>query len=141
MPLSGFKSLCHPKAKIIVSKDTGGEQVHRAFNTSAYEVTHYKIDGVVIKDGRRCDYVLLNEDKRAAYFIELKGQDLGWAAQQIEATESALKTSLANYPDRKYRIVTNKCRTHNIENSSFKRYRERWGNKLKYRTRLIEDNL
>ena len=141
LPLPGFKSLCSPKAKTIVSRDFREGPVHRANNSSAYEVTHYKVDGVVITEGKKCDYLLLNEDKCAAYFIELKGQDLSWAAQQIEATETALNSCLNKYSDRKYRIVANKCRTQSIENSNFKRYREKWGAKLIYRSGLIEENL
>ena len=141
LPLPGFTSLCQPKAKVIVSKDRGGSQVHRANNVNSYEVAHYRIDDVVIKDGKKCDYLLLNEDKRVAYFIELKGQDLTWAAQQIEATEITLRDSLSNYPDRRYRIVANKCRTHNIEHSGFKKYRDKWYGRLRYESLRIEEDL
>lgn len=141
LPLSGYASICERKARIIVSKDAKGNQTHRAFNNHPYEVTHYQIDGVVIKNGKKCDFLLLNEDLGVAYFIELKGQDLSWAAQQIEATERALNAELRDYSKHRYRIVANKCRTHDIESSSFKRYRELWGNRLKYKTLLLEENV
>ncbi len=141
LPLSGHTSICQPRAGIIISKDTKGKQTHKALNNLSYVVSHYRIDGIVIKSGKKCDYLLLNEDRGVAYFIELKGQDLSWAAQQIEATEIALNAELENYSNHQYRIVTNKCRTHDIESSRFKRYRERWGNKLKYKTLLLEETL
>ena len=58
MPLNGFTSLCSKNAKQIVSRDKGNPQYHKANNVSNSEVTHYQIDGKVIKTGDRCDYLL-----------------------------------------------------------------------------------
>ncbi|MDE6963811.1 MAG: hypothetical protein K2P30_09305, partial [Lachnospiraceae bacterium] len=76
-------------------------------------MTHYKIDGTVIKTGNRCDYLLMNEQKRTAYLIELKGSDLVKAAEQLESTEKFLKKELSGY-ELQYRIVANKCKTQEI---------------------------
>lgn len=73
MPLNGFTSLCSKNAKQIVSRDKGNPQYHKANNVSNSEVTHYQIDGKVIKTGDRCDYLLMNETSKTAYLIELKG--------------------------------------------------------------------
>lgn len=97
MPLKGFGSLCGTNDKQIVSRDKGNPQYHKATNTAKAHVTHYQIDGVVIKSGDRCDYLLMNEDKKVAYLIELKGSDLVKAAKQIESTENALRQALAGY--------------------------------------------
>lgn len=51
MPLNGFTSLCSKNAKQIVSRDKGNPQYHKANNVSNSEVTHYQIDGKVIKTG------------------------------------------------------------------------------------------
>ena len=72
LPLHGFDSVCEERQKILVSKDSGHPQRHIANNVNLNYVTHYRIDGVVIKDGNRCDYLLMNEDTRFAYLIELK---------------------------------------------------------------------
>ena len=80
MPLKGITSLCSKYAMQIVSKDKGNPQYHRAKN---------KIDGNVIKAGSRCDYLLLNEESRMAYLIELKGSDLVKAAEDILCNFSA----------------------------------------------------
>lgn len=55
MPLNGFISLCGKNAKQIVSRDKGNPQYHKANNVSNSEVTHYQIDGEVIKTGDRCN--------------------------------------------------------------------------------------
>ena len=69
MPLNGFTSLCSKNAKQIVSRDKGNPQYHKANNVSNSEVTHYQIDGKVIKTGDRCDYLLMNETSKTAYLI------------------------------------------------------------------------
>ena len=105
MPLNGFTSLCSKNAKQIVSRDKGNPQYHKANNVSNSEVTHYQIDGKVIKTGDRCDYLLMNETSKTAYLIELKGSDLVKAASQLEATENALRSQLVlriNVKHRKY---------------------------------------
>ncbi len=89
MPLKGITSLCSKYAMQTVSKDKGNPQYHRAKNPAGDYVTHYKIDGNVIKAGSRCDYLLLNEESRMAYLIELKGSDLVKAAEDILCNFSA----------------------------------------------------
>lgn len=48
----------------------------------------YAIDGYVIKDGIRCDKLLiaLNDQKGMAVFVELKGSDIMHAVEQLEKT-------------------------------------------------------
>ena len=103
-------------------------------------VTHYKIDGVVIKSGNRCDYLLMNEASRTAYLIELKGSDLIKAAKQLEETEKALIQQLAGY-SLQYRIIANKCRTQEIRSSEYRKYQLRWKKKLMLKTGYIEEDI
>lgn len=119
MPLKGFSSLCSKNAAQIVSKDRGNPQYHKANNITKAHVTHYKVDGIVMKAGSRCDYLLLNEDMKIAYFIELKGSDLVKAAEQLEATEQFLHQSLSGYQSQ-YRIIANKCKTQEIRSSAYR---------------------
>ncbi len=67
-------------------------------------MSYYQIDGIVIKEGKRCDFLLMNEDTQTAYLIELKGRDLNKAVEQLEATEYALRTQLEGY-GLQFRIV------------------------------------
>lgn len=61
MPLIGFESICSRDAAQIVSRDRGNPQYHKGINSGRVYVSHYKIDGVVIKSGSKCDYLLMNE--------------------------------------------------------------------------------
>ena len=128
MPLNGFISLCGKNAKQIVSRDKGNPQYHKANNVSNSEVTHYQIDGKVIKTGDRCDYLLMNETSKTAYLIELKG------------TENALRSQLVEY-QLQYRIVANKCKTQEIHSSAYRKYQIRWKSRLLQKTGYIEEKI
>lgn len=141
MPIAGYTSLCEEKARVIVSRDKGGSQRHIAHNDDPSVVTHYKVDGVIIRNGNKCDFLLLNESKRTAYLIELKGSDLSWAAKQLYCTEQALAEELAPYRPLQYRIIANRCRTSEIETTEFKRYRKLWRGRLICRTRIYEEHI
>ena len=140
MPLKNFNSLCDKNAPQIVSRDKKNPQCHKRNNTSREEVTHYQIDGVVIKTGNKCDYLLINETKKVAYLIELKGSDLVKAAQQLESTEIFLKKELSDYK-LQYRIVANKCKTQEIHSSAYRKYQMQWKKNLLQKTGFIEENI
>jgi len=140
LPLLGFASICEERQKIIVSRDTGQKREHRAINVSLSRVTHYQIDGVVITTGNKCDFLLINEESLKAYLIELKGSDLSKAVKQLESTEHALKEELSYYK-LLFRIVVSKARTHAIEGVTFKAFKEKKKDALKYSTNKIEENI
>lgn len=71
MPLNGFESICNKDAAQIMSRDHGHPQYHKGNNKRKVYVTHYKIDGIVIKSGIRCDYLLINEEVKIAYLIDV----------------------------------------------------------------------
>ena len=142
MPLKGFQSLCNKNEKVIVSKDKRNPQYHKGINTKGAYVTHYQIDGIVIKEGSRCDYLLINEDTRIVYLIELKGSDLVKAAKQLEETEKALEKVLSVYNYKfRYRIVANKCKTTEIRSSAYRKYQILWKSNLVQKTGSIVENI
>ena len=142
LPLNGFQSLRDDHAQTIVSRDHGNPQRHIATNAGGRSfVTHYKVDGVIIKTGNRCDFLLINEDTRIVYLIELKGSDLSKAALQLEETEKALKLQLEKYHSIQYRIVANRCNVHQIRNTNFNKYIVKWGANLRYASRVFPENI
>ncbi len=140
MPLQDYKSICGKYAMQIVSRDRGNSQYHKAYNRAKAYVTHYRIDGVVITTGSRCDFLLMNEETKTAYLIELKGSDLVKAAEQLKATEVALKQELFGY-NLQYRIVANKCRTQEIYSSAYRKYQLCWKGRLMQKTGYIEETI
>lgn len=140
MPLKGFGSLCSRNAAQIVSRAQGNPQYHRGINKNRCYVTHYQIDGVVIKGESACDFLLINEESRVAYLIELKGSDLVKAVRQLEVTEEMLRRELSPYT-LQYRIVANKCKTQEIRSSEYRKYQIRWKGRLLQKTGFIEENI
>lgn len=94
----------------------------------------------MLKDGTRCDYLLMNETKKVAYLIELKGSDLVKAAEQLENTEKMLRQELFGYSLR-YRIVANKCKTQEIRSSAYRKYQMLWKGRLLQKTGFIKENI
>ena len=123
-----------------MSKDKGSSCKHIANNISSAYVTHYRIDGYVLKEGIRCDFLLMNEDAKIAYLIELKGSDLVKAAHQLENTEELLRQQLAQYQIM-YRIIMRKSSTHAIHSSSFQSFKAKKGNRLIFRNNELVENI
>ena len=145
MPLAGQKSLCEKNASQIVSRDAKASRTHIANNVKKAFVTHYRIDGVVITEGNKCDYLLFNESTKDAYLIELKGSRIVFAAKQLDETAKKLSSALSGYTLH-FRIVASKCATHAIESQDFQKYKRDWKKKyknstLKYQTEQLPENI
>lgn len=141
--LEKYKSLCEDRQKIIKSQDKGNSRVyHLAKNIDRNMVRHYQIDGVVIDSAstRKCDFLLINDDKRNAYFIELKGTDILSAIVQLENTEFILRNALVGY-QMYYRIVY-RSNTHGIRDSRYTKFVAKKGiDRVLARTNCIEENI
>lgn len=127
--LAVHKSLCEKNQKRIKSKDTKSPSIHMAVNDLGNTVRKYKIDGVIITEGRRCDFLVLNDELHHAYLIELKSSKVPKATEQIDATYNKLRSSLPNYKFY-FRIIFRGANTHNVRNKDVVRWLERHG-KLK----------
>lgn len=112
--LSCFLSECEPKAKIIVSRDITKCE-HRGVNPDCCDVRQYQIDGKVITgQEERCDWLVLNDDKKDAYYIELKGSHIEKAIRQLENSKKLLASDLADYTPF-FRIIY-KSYSHSVDN-------------------------
>lgn len=66
----------------------GGRSNYIGLNPDLKNITQIEIDGCVFneQEGRKCDFLLLNNNDRLSYFIELKGSSLKDAYEQIANT-------------------------------------------------------
>ena len=111
MMFENNESLCDPYAKIIVSKDKGEVRKHIAINPDqSFCVRQYRLDGGIFDNVMCCDFLLLNDTSKIAYYIELKGKDIGHAAKQLQAGEKLCHDELTDYKSL-YRIVARKMQT------------------------------
>lgn len=138
MPLDGYTSLCSERQKLVVSEEKGRK--HIANNVNLAIVNHYRIDGNIISDGKKCDFLLMNEDTRAAYLIELKGKNMGKAVEQLMATEAALREPLKEYALH-FRIVSSKCKPHEIRGSKFLKFQLLKGRAFRFKNEILEEDI
>lgn len=131
MLLSPEKSICERNQKIIVSRDRGSRVEHRATNQDGvFDVRHYRLDGELIHQEKCCDYLLINDTSKKAYFIELKGGNVDEAVVQLEAAAEKCKGELKGYSFW-YRIVCSKAKTHKIKSNKYRKFMEKCGKRLK----------
>ena len=137
--LDKYKSMCQERQKIIVSRDQGAARVHQARNVDSDLVRHYQIDGYVICDPsvRKCDFLLLDDTKKKAYLIEVKGTDIKHAVGQLENTERILKSDLEGY-QREFRIVY-RANTHGVHSPEYTKFCLRHQGCVKAKTDLLEE--
>lgn len=72
----------------IVIKDAGSKNSRSKFrleNPKKTQVRIIAVDDCVIKEGKRCDYLVILENNQEIY-IELKGSKVAYAVEQITAT-------------------------------------------------------
>jgi len=96
--------------------DKGHSTEYRYINLSSDHLAKYRVDGGLIMDGGvKCDFLLLNCEKKQAYFIELKGSDIFHAIDQISRSIDLLKDHLKNFAVFA-RIVVTRVNTTNLKN-------------------------
>ncbi len=139
MILTHENSICEKQQKLIISKENGRE--HRADNTKTrYDVRHYHLDGDLVKQCTCCDYLLLNDSKQKAYFIELKGRNVKDAVSQLESAANMVKSEIPRY-ERYFRIIGSKMKTHEIDNSEVRRLKDKYRGRLEYKSVRMEECL
>jgi hypothetical protein len=122
-----------------VSSENG--RTHRGLNENQEnEVQHYKLDGDLVKQEKCCDYLLLNNTRKYAYFIELKGGNVGEAAEQLECGIAKVQSELKGYVFY-LRIIASKVRTMEMEDHLIRKLKKKYGGRLVYKSVLYEEKI
>ena len=111
-----------------VSKENGCE--HIGINHGSH-IRHYKVDGGIFPSGtkpRRCDFLLLNDTKKTAYYIELKGSDIPTAIEQVDRSVALLQSSHPKYTIYR-RIIYRTGRSHEVNSQEVVRWKAKHGAK------------
>lgn len=142
MLLDPKKSICLPNQTIIVSKDRKEPRQHRALNPNgSFSVRHYRLDGDLVVRQECCDFLLLNDTKLKAYYIELKGRHVDKAVSQLLSAEKICHSELSGYTSY-YRIVASKSPTQKTFPKSYRDLLSRVGReRLICRTNSLEETL
>ena len=140
--------LRHDCSKDIPLREKKENRTYRLLNKSQKEIVVYKIDGGLINNNNvlKCDYGIYTEDDWL-FLIELKGNDLEHALDQINSTiDFVLKQTNTKVKKMNARIVLSKVSVPNIINSKEKKlkqllHKSYGGGDYKKQNRLLEDNL
>jgi hypothetical protein len=146
---SECKEFCDTR-KTIVVRDSGNKQEYRVTNDNGKEICKIKVDGCLIKEGERCDYLILSCEDKSAFFVELKGHDLQKALSQIDSSINKLKDEIPELQEFKIyaRIVLNRNPTPDINSSIEIKLKKRLkqqngkdsGDLIKYKSQVLEEN-
>lgn len=104
----------------------------------------YQVDGCIMVDGQRCDFLLLNCSELIAYLIELKGSDLIHAIRQITNTLSHLSDNLGDFQKVNARIVLTKVNAPDLKSSDLiklERKIRQLGGTLEYKARILQESI
>ena len=102
---------------------------HVGKNKNRHMIRQFKVDGEVVAAGDmspRCDYLLLNDDAKTSYYIELKGSDLVKAIEQIETTVAMIAPSIPEYAV--LRRIVFRTGTHGIQTRPVLSWKRKHGN-------------
>ena len=143
---SECKEFCDTR-KTIVVRDSGNKQEYRVTNDNGKEICKIKVDDCLIKEGERCDYLILSCEDKSAFFVELKGHDLQKALGQIDSSLTKLITEIKEFKIYA-RIVLNRNPTPDINSSIEIKLKKRLkqqngkdsGDLIKYKSQVLEEN-
>ncbi len=97
-------------------------------NPSRVEVEVITVDGCAIREGIRCDHLVLRQDPREEYFIELKGSHVQKAFDQLERSLRLLSAAAREKEPRHCIVVTTKMpRLASRVQTAKKHFRKRYG--------------
>lgn len=134
-------SCCKTNQAVVLSQDSGETRKHYAYNPGGnFNLRHYKLDGELFKQSKCCDYLLVNDSCKKAYFIELKGKALDAAVVQLEAGEEKCKGELTGYSFL-YRIICSKAKTHQINSTKVRKFKDKHGKRFMIKEERMEETL
>jgi len=81
-------------SKMIVFRENKSE--FRIENKAQRQVEKHQVDGCLISNGIKCDWLLIDSETRKEAYIELKGSDVEHAINQIVASAKSLSKTPAD---------------------------------------------
>ena len=120
---------------------TENKCTHQGENVSRQYIRQFKIDGDVFTSGdmQRCDFLLLNDDKKTSYYIELKGSDLPKAIAQIDNTVAMISPFLPGY--KIFRRIVYRTGTHKIRDSRVVQWQSKHSKSVLIKERKLEEEI
>ncbi len=140
MDINTYSPLRKGTYPIFLSEENGCK--HIGNNVNRHTIRHYNVDkGIIPKNDTqaRCDYLLLNDTEKRAYYIELKGSDLEKAIQQIENTIRLLHSGISTYTI--FPRIVYFSGTHDVHGSKVTKWKAKYRQRAIIRSKMIEENI
>lgn len=119
-----------------------GTAKYIANNPGRRTVQHFKVDGCLISDGKRCDDMIVLPEDGSCYLIELKGNHLDHAFVQINTSLDPFTKTFRNA--RFFgRIVVSRSSA-DLRSTSHRKLMERFWNlhgDLVVKSKVLEENI
>lgn len=130
------------------NKDKKNICIYIAELGSPRRIVVYKVDDCLIGEGEeKCDFLILDCDRRAAYFLELKGSDLFKAISQLDASlDRLLPTLKSSMPGVSVhaRIAISRVNKADLKDSKYKKFEKKirfYGGTLKQQSQKFIERL
>ncbi len=110
-------------------------------NPSKKQIYKIHIDNCVITKGIRCDYLIISDIDKISFFVELKGQDIQHAIDQLIQSIITLTDKISGYKINA-RIVLSKVNTPDLRSTKLIKLKEltkRHGGTVRYETILMNE--
>jgi hypothetical protein len=92
---------CTTETNNSIEKFEENRSVIKITNKSKRLLLRHKVDGCLVTDGIKCDWMLVDKETKTEIYIELKGSDISHAVSQICATVD----KLSDTPSKKWGYV------------------------------------
>lgn len=106
-------------------------------NKPRLQVQKITVDGCLMKDGERCDYLFMIPDyagkNQRAVYVELKGKGITKAIHQLEAT--------LKFTQSKYRLADKTCFIIATDSPRYSPHMHRWKQRFKKQYGAVLENV
>ena len=135
----GVASRCDKYQKIVVSSDSKSRCQHILNNPDGKNsLRQYKLDEDIFPQRTCCDFLVLNDTLRNAYFIELKGRDFTHGIEQLRSAENLLHSELSDYK-KLFRLIHTRNLVHRLRTSKINKIIASWHGNFVERTLRYEE--
>lgn len=140
MDINKYTPLRKGTHSIFKSEENGC--VHIGRNVKGHTIRHFQVDKGIFPQNdpqERCDYLLLNDTDKRAYYIELKGSDLEKAIRQIDNTIKLLHPGISTYTV--FPRIVYFTGTHDVRGSKVTKWKAKYRQRVIIRSRKIEEDI
>ena len=125
--------------KVLIAK--GAKTEYRIINENERLIDKYVVDDCLLRTKQKdekCDYLVLINEIKEAYFVECKGSDVLKAVNQLDSSINILRNNLPGYV-LKGRIISTRVYSPDLRMQAYKRLREKLKGQLETKNKVFTE--